>query len=118
MFISVKKEGPPASPADTIFKRIIDYIYSMAENSMKTSDLLKKKKIAGALPEGYSAETRKLALKSRDDFTKWKRILDIPVDLYRVCLYSNSNINYYKWCNNNFFGSKSKRDSKIFYFIS
>ena len=114
MLVQVKNKATevPASAGDGIFKNIIKYIYSFAEDSMKSSDLLKKKKIAGALPEGYPAQTRKLALKTRDDMDKWKRIIDIPTELYRTCLYSNSNVNYYKWCNNNFFGSKSKRDSK------
>jgi hypothetical protein len=109
------REDPPASPGDGIFKNILTNIYSFAEDSMKTSDLLRKKKIAGALPEGYPAQTRQLALKSRDDMSHWKRIIDIPIQLYRTCLYSNSNINYYKWCNNNFFGSKTKRDSNKIY---
>jgi hypothetical protein len=113
-FVSVRNlanENPPVSPADTIFNNILNNIYSLAEKSMKSSDLLQKKKIAGALPEGYPSQTRKLALKTRDDLTKWKRIIDKPTELYRTCLYSNSNVNYYKWCNNNFFGSKNKRDS-------
>ena len=108
-------QKPPVSSADGIYNNIIKSIYSFAEDSMKSSDLLKKKKISGALPEGYPAATRKLALKSRDDMTKWKRVIDIPTQLYRTCLYSNNNVNYYKWCNNNFFGSKGKRDSKIIY---
>jgi len=118
MFVQLNSKAtghqpPKASPADGIFKNIVKNIYSFAEDSMKSSDLLRKKKISGALPEGYPAETRKLALKSRDDMTKWKRVIDIPTELYRTCLYSNNNVNYYKWCNNNFFGSKNKRDSKI-----
>jgi hypothetical protein len=108
---SLHTPSTPTTPADNVFSEILKNIYALAEKSMKTSDLLQKKKIAGALPEGYPDQTRKLALKTRDDFTHWKRIIDKPTELYRTCLYSNSNVNYYKWCNNNFFGSRNKRDS-------
>lgn len=107
------QEDTQSTPSDAVYKRILGYIYSIAEDSMKSSDLLKKKKISGSLPEGYPASTRKLALKTRDDIAKWKRTLGLPTDLYRVCVYSNSAINYYKWCSNNFFGSKNKKDSKL-----
>ncbi len=101
----------PSTPSDTVYKRIVGYIYAMAEDSMKSSDLLMKKKITGSLPEGYPTQTRRLALKSRDDLAKWKRTLGLPTELFRLCLYPNTKINYYKWCSNNFFGSKNKRDS-------
>lgn len=109
---NIENSNPPSSPSDATYNRITEFIYSMAEDAMKTSDLLKKKKISGSLPEGYPTSTRRLALKTRDDKEKWRRVLGLPTELYRFCIYSNSNINYYKWCNNNFFGSKNKRDSK------
>ena len=106
-----------SSPSDSVYKRIVGYIYSMAEDSMKSSDLLAKKKIAGSLPEGYPDQTRRLALKSRDDIAKWKRTLGLPTELFRLCVYPNSKINYSKWCSNNFFGSKNKRDSKFIFLL-
>lgn len=106
-----------SSPSDTVYKRILGYIYSMAQDSMKSSDLLMKKKITGSLPEGYPDQTRKLALKSRDDLAKWRRTLGLPTELYRLCIYPNSKINYSKWCNNNFFGSKNKRESNFTLFF-
>ncbi len=106
-----------SSPSDTVYKRIVGYIYSMAQDSMKSSDLLMKKKITGSLPEGYPDQTRKLALKSRDDLAKWRRTLGLPTELYRLCIYPNSKINYSKWCNNNFFGSKNKRESNFTLFF-
>lgn len=111
------KDDTQSTPSDAVYKRIVGYIYSIAEDSMKSSDLLKKKKLSGSLPEGYPDSTRRLALKTRDDIAKWKRTLGLPTELYRVCVYSNSAINYYKWCNNNFFGSKNKRDSNIRFLI-
>lgn len=111
-------ENPPPTASDAVYKRIVGYIYSMAEDSMKSSDLLKKRKISGSLPEGYSAQTRKLALKTRDDIAKWRRILGLPTELYKFCIYSNSPINYFKWCNNNFFGSKNKKDSNYYHYLS
>lgn len=102
-----------STATDPVYKRIVGYIYSMAEDSMKSSDLLTKKKIAGALPEGYPSQTRKLALKTRDDIEKWRKTLGLPSELFRFCIYPNSKINYNKWCNNNFFSSKNKQDSKF-----
>jgi len=108
------QEDAQSTPSDAVYKRIVGYIYSIAEDSMKSSDLLKKKKLSGSLPEGYPASTRRLALKTRDDIAKWRKTLGLPTDLYRVCVYSNSAINYSKWCNNNFFGSRNKRDSILY----
>lgn len=108
-----EEDESKSSPSDSVYKRIVGYINSIAEDSMKSSDLLSKKKIAGSLPEGYPDQTRRLALKSRDDIAKWKRILGLPTELFRLCVYPNSKINYSKWCSNNFFGSKNKRDSNF-----
>ena len=116
-FSNTKGQEAPTSPSDGIYKRIIANIYTMAEKKMKSSDLLQKKKISGSLPDGFSSRTKILALKSRDDLKKWKRVLSLPTELYRVCIYSRSNLNYFKWCNNNFLGSSNKKESKNIFFI-
>jgi len=105
------------STSDAIYKRIVGFIYSMAEDSMKSSDLLIKKKISGSLPEGYPSKTKRLALQTRDEIDRWSRILGLPTELYRVCIYPNNKINYIKWCSNNFYGSKNKQDSNYIFFI-
>jgi hypothetical protein len=103
---------PPANPSDAVFKRITDYVFNLAEQKMKSSDIMAKKKLAGSLPEGFPQEIIQKALNSRNDKKKWRQILGIPTELYRVCLYPTAKINYYKWCNNSFFGAKNKAESK------
>lgn len=114
---ATRDDNESISPSDTIYKRIVGYIYSMAEDSMKSSDLLVKKKISGALPEGYPDQTRRLALKTRDDIVKWRKTLGLPTELFRTCIYPNTKINYIKWCSNNFFGSKNKQNSNFIYIL-
>jgi len=113
--IKENKVKTRATPFDPEFEKIEGYIFSMAENVMKSSDLKEKKKNLSSLSDGHSGTKNKLASKSREDIAKWKRLLGLPTDLYRICIYPNSNINYYKWCNNNFFGSKNKKDSNNFF---
>jgi hypothetical protein len=105
---------PPANPSDGVHKRIIDHIKLIAENKMKTSDLLAKKKLSGVLPEGFPEETVQKALETRNDKKRWMEILGIPTEIYRMCLYPFAKVNYVKWCNNNFFGSKNKDESKLY----
>ena len=81
---------------------------------MKSTDIMAKKKLAGVLPEGFSQETIQKALRSRNDKKKWRQLLGIPTELYRACLYPLAKINYYKWCNNSFFGAKNKAESNYF----
>ncbi len=102
-----------SSLSDLTYKRILGFIYSIAEDSMKSSDLLLKKKLSGSLPEGYPDQTRRLALKTRDDLIKWRKTLGLPTELFRLCIYPNTSISYTKWCSNNFFGSKNKQDSNF-----
>jgi hypothetical protein len=102
---------PPANPSDTVYKRILEYINSLAEEKMKSSNILAKKKITGALPEGYPEETVQKALDTRNDKKKWRPVLGLPTELYKMCLFPFSKVNYVKWCNNNFFGAKNKGES-------
>ena len=103
----------PPNPSDAVYKRIQEYIHSLAEEQMKSKDIMKKRKLAGALPEGFPEDVVKNALKTRKDKSKWWPILGIPTEYYRICLYPFARVNYVKWCNNNFFGAKNKADSKI-----
>lgn len=105
---------PPANPSDAVFKRITENIFNLAEQKMKSTDIMAKKKLAGVLPEGFSQETIQKALRTRNDKKKWRQLLGIPTELYRVCLYPLAKINYYKWCNNSFFGAKNKAESNYF----
>jgi len=104
---------PPANPSDAVYKRIKDYIQTLAEKKMKTSDLMAKRKISGALPEGFPEETIEKALETRNDKKKWQNILGLPTEVYKMCVFPFAKVNYVKWCNNNFFGSKNKGESII-----
>lgn len=103
----------PANPSDPVYSRILEYINQIAEKKMKSSDLMAKKKLSGSLPEGFSDDTIKAALATRNNKNNWKSIMDIPTEIYRICLYPTSKVNYTKWCSNSFFGSKPKLDSKL-----
>jgi hypothetical protein len=103
---------PAANPSDAVYKRITDYISAIAEEKMKTSDIMAKKKIAGALPEGYPKEVIQKALETRNDRKKWRQVMGLPTELHRMCLYPFARINYVKWCNNSYFGMKTKAESK------
>ena len=105
---------PPENPSDAVHKRILDYINTLAEEKMKSSNMMAKKKIAGALPEGFPQDTIQRALDTRNDKRKWRQILGLPTELYRMCLFPFAKVNYVKWCNNNFFGAKNKGDSISF----
>jgi hypothetical protein len=107
---------PPASPADGVYKRVLDHINKIAEERMKSSNLMEKKKQNGALPEGFPDDLIAKAEESRKDTKKWKPIMGIPVELHRICLYPYAKINYVKWCDNNFYGSKNKDDSCLYNF--
>jgi hypothetical protein len=106
---------PPANPSDVVYKRILEYINSLAEEKMKSSNIMAKKKITGALPEGYPEETVQKALDTRNDKKRWRPVLGLPTELYKMCLFPFAKVNYVKWCNNNFFGAKNKGESILNY---
>lgn len=103
---------PPINPSDSVYKRIKYNIYNMAEDFMKSTNLMSKKKISGVLPEGFPDELVKKALETRNDIKKWRHMMALPTAIYRMCLYPFAKVNYVKWCNNNFFGAKNKGDCK------
>ena len=119
--LNADKDGPkttpdaPANPSDAVYNRVKDYINELAEDKMKTADLMSKKKLAGALPDGFSQDTIDRALETRADLKRWRPILSIPTEMYRICVFPNTKVNYSKWCSNNFFGMKSKSESNYLY---
>jgi hypothetical protein len=104
-------KAPDVSQNDVISKKISNFILQFAEDKMKSTNLSVKRRMVGALPEGYPQESIDRALKSRQDIKRWNYLLSKPTELYRVCLYPQSRVNYVKWCRNNFFGVKLKTDS-------
>jgi hypothetical protein len=106
------KPDPPPSPADAAFKRVLDYVRKIAEEKMKSTNLLEKKKLNGALSSGYSEELIQKAKDSRQDKKKWNKLMALPTEIWRTCLYPESKVNYVRWCEGSFSGAKNKDESK------
>jgi hypothetical protein len=96
-----------------VFKEIQGLIKKYSEQKMKNSNIDMKRRLIGILPEGYPKETVERALRIRKDRKRWNKFMMIPTELYRMCLYPSAKVNYEKWCNNVFLGSKSKITSNI-----
>lgn len=99
------------NPSDSSFKRILEYVTKLAEDKMKSSNLPAKQKIAGSLPDGYPDAMIEKARNQRDQKKKYNRIMRLPTEMYRMCVYPFAKINYSKWCANSFFGAAKKSTS-------
>ena len=93
-------------------------IKKFAEMKSQTSNIEVKRRLIGILPEGYPQETVDRALKIRKDRKKWNRVMMIPTELYRMCIYPFARVNYEKWCNNVFLGAKTKITSNSLLILS
>jgi hypothetical protein len=91
-----------------MYKEVQSLIKKIAEQKMKNSNIEVKRRLIGILPEGYPQETVERALKIRKDRRRWNKVMMIPTELYRMCLYPFARVNYEKWCNNVFLGAKTK----------
>ena len=113
----VTSDAPATTPpktensSDSAFARLQELVGKIAENMMKSSDILSKRKKAGSLPEGYNDKAKKDAEATRDNKKEWNRLMNQPTDLFRMCVYPTSKVNYAKWCDNTFAGMKNKLDS-------
>jgi len=95
-----------------MYKEVQSLIKKIADQKMKNSNIEVKRRLIGILPEGYPKETVERALKIRKDRRRWNKVMMIPTELYRMCLYPSARVNYEKWCNNVFLGAKTKITSK------
>lgn len=91
-----------------IYVEVQGLIKKFAEQKSKTSNIEVKRRLIGILPEGYPQETVERALKIRKDRRRWNKVMMIPTELYRMCIYPTARVNYEKWCNNVFLGAKTK----------
>lgn len=91
-----------------MYKEVQSLIKKIADQKMKNSNIEVKRRLIGILPEGYPKETVERALKIRKDRRRWNKVMMIPTELYRMCLYPSARVNYEKWCNNVFLGAKTK----------
>ncbi len=91
-----------------IYNEIQGMITKFAEQKMKTSNIEVKRRLIGILPEGYPQATIERAAKIRKDRKRWNKVMMIPTELYKMCVYPFARVNYEKWCNNIFLGSKKK----------
>jgi hypothetical protein len=100
-----------------VYLEVQGLIKKFAEEKSKTSNIEVKRRLIGILPEGYPQETVERALKIRKDRRRWNKVMMIPTELYRVCLYPTARVNYEKWCNNVYVGAKTKITSKQTIFL-
>ena len=91
-----------------VYLEVQGLIKKFAEEKSKTSNIEVKRRLIGILPEGYPQETVERALKIRKDRKRWNKVMMIPTELYRVCIYPTARVNYEKWCNNVYVGAKTK----------
>jgi len=91
-----------------VYLEVQGLIKKFAEEKSKTSNIDAKRRLIGILPEGYPQETVERAAKIRKDRKRWNKVMMIPTELYRVCIYPSARVNYEKWCNNVFVGAKTK----------
>jgi hypothetical protein len=108
------KLSPPKSTdvSDSVFGRVMKHIEELAQEKMKSSDILSKRKMSGNLPQSFPKANREKAMAERSDRGKWLPILGYPTDLYRFCVVPFARINYSKWCKNAYFDTPKKKICK------
>ena len=107
-----KKPNPTKPPSNTqggpkindpILQKIRDRVQEFAIISMTNSNLLNKKKLAGALnPEHYTKELIEANIKNHYDKSKWSDIMLLPTKVYKFCIFPNFQLNYRSWCNSKY----------------
>ena len=94
-----------------VLKTITDWrelFYEVARENMKSSDLKIKAKQNGILASSDPAEMRSRAFDSRKNNDIFGHIMNVPIEVYRSCIYPFNKVNYKKWCANVHFGNSEK----------
>jgi hypothetical protein len=102
---------PTESVEGKVLKTITDWrdlFYEVARENMKGSDLKLKAKANGVLSSSDPAEMRSRAFDSRKNNNIFGHIMNVPVEVYRSCIYPFNKVNYKKWCANVHFGNAEK----------
>jgi hypothetical protein len=101
--------------SDSILKRIRDIIHDLSNAKLKTHNLNVKKRIAGALPDGYPKEMIENAKRMHLDKKKWAPLMSYPTEVWRFCLFPQFKVNYKNWCVSQFMtGEKEELTCKSF----
>jgi len=99
---------PKTKPSDFVLKKIRDNIFQLAEDKMKSADIIAKARNFGVLQEGAPKDMKEKAKNFREDKTLWNPIMKNPVDIFRSCVFPSYKVNFVKWCKNAFFGKMKK----------
>lgn len=88
--------------SDSIYARIRALIMEISNQRLKAENLTVKKKIAGALPDGYPEIMIRNARRHRSDKKFWAELMGFPTEVWRFCLFPLFKINYKKHCTNQY----------------
>ena len=97
-----KVKSSTSIESDSILVRVRQLIHEISNSKLKSENLSIKKKIAGALPEGYPEEMIKNAKKMRYDKKAWSPLMSFPTEIWRFCIFPMFKLNYKTYCNNQF----------------
>jgi len=106
-----KKAPEKPDEKDGVIKTITgwrDLFYEVARENMKSINMRLKAKSNGILPSSDPAEMRSKAFDSRKDNKIFGNVMNIPIEVYRSCIYPFNKVNYKKWCANIHFGNAEK----------
>jgi hypothetical protein len=95
---------------DMVLDRIRKYIYEYADKIAKKSDIKQKRKANGQLPDSFPRVMVENAKKVRQNHAYWMKILAMPTEIYRICVYPEYmfKLNIMKWCEQKY-GTQTKK---------
>ena len=83
---------------DMMLMRVREHIQFWAGESMKMSDIKRKKILNGILPSGTVDEMVANASKVHTDRSQWNKIMELPTEIWSFCVYPKYELNAMKWC--------------------
>ncbi len=91
--------APFRQPTDDLeVMRIREQIQFWAGESMKKTNLERKKILNGILPAGTVDEMEANASKVHSDKSMWSSIMEIPTEVWSFCIYPKYELNVMRWC--------------------
>lgn len=83
---------------DKELESIREYMWEIAENIDRRTNIKLKKIEAGILPDEYPEEMKLKAKKIHQDRSQWQKVMLYPTAVWRMCIFPNFKINYVSWC--------------------
>jgi hypothetical protein len=87
---------------------IRDYMWEIAENLDRKTNIMKKKIECGELPDEFPKEMKDKARKVRQNMKNWESTMLYPTAVWRMCIFPNFKINYVTWCKQKLALTKTK----------